>query len=192
MPGFEAFCKVALHFPPCSYFNLSSFNRYHSCNWNTKPQALGEVIMHICNDGLKLIYLIDMFHFTVLGANFRCNLHSLPCTLFIACTVHMFYIVYIVFPFDFEIGFCVVIETFWSWGCYYLLPIAQWFSTWGSRPQRGREPFLEGSRVDFMYTAYYICFIRVLYGAGWVIVSCCNGSRYKRRVKNTAIHWWNV
>jgi len=41
----------------------------------------------------------------------------------------------------------------------------------GSRPQRSREPFLEGSRVDILCTQlYYICFIRGLDGGRWVMV----------------------
>jgi len=45
----------------------------------------------------------------------------------------------------------------------------------------GRDPFLEESRVDILCTGlYYICFIRVLSGDHWVIVSCYNGSQYKK------------
>jgi len=35
----------------------------------------------------------------------------------------------------------------------------------GRDPQRGRQPFFEGSRVDILCAQlYYICFIRVLDG----------------------------
>jgi len=45
----------------------------------------------------------------------------------------------------------------------------QWFSTWGKRHQRCREPLLEGSREYIVCTQlYYICFIRVLDGGLWL------------------------
>ena len=48
-----------------------------------------------------------------------------------------------------------------------------------TQPQKGREPFLEGSRIDILrMQLYYICFIRVLDGGRWVVVvGCYNGSR---------------
>jgi len=41
-------------------------------------------------------------------------------------------------------------------------PPKQWFPTMGRDIQRGREPFLEGWRVDiFLYKVYFIAFIRI-------------------------------
>jgi len=56
---------------------------------------------------------------------------------------------------------------------------AQWFSTWG------REPHLEGSRVDNSYIAVsHLLYSRFRWGSlGYS--GCYNGSRYKK-VKN---HW---
>jgi len=49
------------------------------------------------------------------------------------------------------------------------------------RPQRGRELFWEGSRVDILCTQlYYIPFIRVLDGGSGVVVGCYNASPYKK------------
>ena len=43
--------------------------------------------------------------------------------------------------------------------------IHQCFSTWNIDSQGGREPFLEGSGVDILFTQlYYICLVRVLDG----------------------------
>jgi len=51
----------------------------------------------------------------------------------------------------------------------------------GSRPQRGREPFLQGPQADNSCTQLYcICFIRGLNGGHWVIVDCYNGLRYMK------------
>jgi len=60
-------------------------------------------------------------------------------------------------------------------------PLDQWFSTWGRDHQKGRDSFLEESRIDVLCTQlYYICFIRVLDGGRLVMVGCYNKSRYNR------------
>jgi len=57
-----------------------------------------------------------------------------------------------------------------------------------SRPSKGREPFLEGSRVDVLCTRlYYIWFIRVIDEGRWVIVGCYDGSRYSKGWKPTVL-----
>ena len=50
------------------------------------------------------------------------------------------------------------------------------------------QPLLEVSRVDILYTLLHcIGFNRVLSGGRWVIVGCCNGSSYEKRLKSTGI-----
>jgi len=60
----------------------------------------------------------------------------------------------------------------------------QWFSTLGLRPQRVRERFLEGSRVDILHTLlHYICFIRILDGVLRLEWGYYNGPQYKNDCK---------
>jgi len=51
-------------------------------------------------------------------------------------------------------------------GIHYVR-LERWFSNWGLQPPGGREPFLEGSRVDILCAQlHYIYFIRVIDGVG--------------------------
>jgi len=65
----------------------------------------------------------------------------------------------------------------------------QWFSTWGCKSRRVVNHFW-GSWVDISCTQlYYVCFIRIFDGGCWVIVGCCNWSRYDK-VDNRCCKSW--
>ena len=61
--------------------------------------------------------------------------------------------------------------------------------------QMGREPFLEGSRVDILCTLlHYICFMSFRWRTAnrWVTVGCYYGSRYKKFKPTTLEQGWAI